>query len=60
MSHEHTGATFVASSVTGLIVAIPESVLTYGGKVLSVFFLAMIAEFGRRLVNRLWKSRETK
>ena len=55
MHSDHAGASFVSALVTGLIVAIPESWISYGGKVFSVFVLAVVAELGRRLVNRLWK-----
>lgn len=55
MQHEHTGSSLISSFVTGFIVAIPEAALTYAGKVVSVFLLAIVAEAGRRLVNRFWK-----
>lgn len=52
-THDHGGA-FISSFVTGIIVAIPEPWLSYAEKVISVFFLAVVAEVGRRLVNRVW------
>lgn len=59
VSNEHAGTAFVSSAVTGLIVAIPESVLTYAGKIVSVLLLAAVAEIGRRLVNRFWKEKKS-
>lgn len=54
VTHDGAGAAFMSSIVTGIVVAIPESAVTYGGKMLSVFVLAIVAELGRRLVIRLW------
>ena len=36
---------------------IPEAVITYGEKILSVFVLAMIAEMGRRLIALFWRNK---
>lgn len=57
MHSDHAGAALVSGVVTGVVVAIPEAALSYGEKVLSVFFLAVVAEIGRRLVHRLWKGK---
>lgn len=57
---DHAGASLVSAFVTGFVVAIPEAAVSYGGKVVSVFFLAIVAELGRRLVNRLTQKKEKK
>lgn len=53
LHHDNVSASIVSSFVTGLIVAIPEAALSYVGKIVSVFCLAIVAELGRRLVQRL-------
>lgn len=55
MGHDHGGSLLLSSFVTGFVVAIPEAAVSYAGKVVSVFVLAIVAELGRRLINRLWK-----
>jgi hypothetical protein len=56
MTHDHSaGTSFVSSVIVGMLVALPETWLSYSGKVASVFMLAVVAELGRRLVQRLMK-----
>ncbi len=56
---DHAGASLVGAFVTGFVVAIPEAAVSYGGKIVSVFFLAIVAEIGRRLVNRFFKGKQS-
>lgn len=53
--HENHGvaASLLTSMVTAVVVSIPEPVVSYAGKLASVFVLAMVAEGGRRLVSWL-------
>jgi hypothetical protein len=59
-SNSGIGASLATSAVTGFVAILPESVLGYGEKLISVLVLAMVAEAGRRLVSRLWRNKEDK
>jgi hypothetical protein len=55
MTHHDVSSSFLTSAITAMVALLPEGALTYGGKVLSVFLLAAIAEVGRRLVAHIWE-----
>lgn len=57
MSQDHSG-TLTSITVTALVALIPESIIAYGEKVLSVFLLAIVAEVGRRVIAAVWKKGE--
>lgn len=54
MSKDGIVHSITTSIVTGIGVAIP-AVYGFGVKVFTVFFLAFVAELGRRVVTRLWR-----
>jgi hypothetical protein len=55
MNHGHGfGASISTSAVTAFVALIPNEVLGYCAKLVSVFVLAMVAEIGRRLISNLW------
>lgn len=52
-THDFSGS-LITTFVTASVALLPDYVLTYAGKVLSVFILAVVAELGRRLVGSIW------
>lgn len=54
MTNDHSiGASILTSVVTAFVVSLPEPVVNYAGKLVSVLVLAMAAEVGRRFVSWL-------
>jgi hypothetical protein len=60
MNHsEHTlGSSILTTVVTGLVAIVPDGVINYIAKIVSVFVLAVVAELGRRAVTSLLEKRK--
>jgi|HubBroStandDraft_4_1064222.scaffolds.fasta_scaffold62718_3 hypothetical protein len=54
MQHDSNG-TFRSSVIAGVISLLPPEAVSYMGKLITVFVLAVVAECGRRLVTKYWK-----
>lgn len=55
-NHDVSGSLLTTMS-TALVALLPDETVSYAGKVISVFLLAVIAELGRRFVGKIWKAK---
>jgi len=58
--HFSTAGTISNAAITAFVAIVPDEALSFLQKMLSVFILAVVAELGRRSINRLLKSKDNK